>query len=98
MSEMCQTRWDSKTAADGRLGYYITQMLSGHGYFLKHLRKIGKVLSLSRDGAEHTFLKCHDGKLEDACSQVIKAGKSVKESIECLLRAKKWDLDAGGAM
>ena len=29
----------------GEVNYYVTQMLSGHGYFRKHLHRIGKTAS-----------------------------------------------------
>ena len=46
----------------GEVNYYITQFLTGHGFFLAHLYKIGKVSSPAcvyyetvLDNAEHTF-------------------------------------------
>ena len=49
----------------GETNYYLTQMLSGHGYFQKYLHKMGKTGSPSciyddncLDDAEHTFFEC----------------------------------------
>ena len=49
----------------GEVNYYLTQFLSGHGYFQAYLHRIGKVPSAScmycgtdADDAEHTFFKC----------------------------------------
>lgn len=68
-------RWTAKlipevkkwvTRKTGDVNYYITQMLSGHGYFRKYLYKMGKCdtpLCLYEeheveDDAEHTFFRC----------------------------------------
>lgn len=67
-------RWTAKLIPDvekwksrrfGEVNYYITQMLSGHGYFGKYLHKMGKVDSpscvygdASLDDANHTFFEC----------------------------------------
>jgi len=49
----------------GEVNYYITQFLTGHGYFRKYLNRIGKAESpdciygdSDADDAEHTFFKC----------------------------------------
>lgn len=48
----------------GEVGYYLTQFLSGHGYFLSYLRKIGKaplsecIYCQEEDSADHTFFRC----------------------------------------
>uniref|UniRef100_T1HTB1 Reverse transcriptase zinc-binding domain-containing protein n=1 Tax=Rhodnius prolixus TaxID=13249 RepID=T1HTB1_RHOPR len=49
----------------GEVDYYLTQLLSGHGYFREFLRKIGKRsvgncphCSGIRDDAHHTFFEC----------------------------------------
>lgn len=50
----------------GEVTYYITQMLSGHGYFRKYLHVMGKCSTpfciyeeqKHIDDAEHTFFKC----------------------------------------
>lgn len=68
-------RWTSKLIPDvrkwlsrqvGEVNYYITQMLSGHGYFRKYLHKMGKgntpfciyEAEDTIDDAEHTFFSC----------------------------------------
>lgn len=48
----------------GEINYYLTQFLSGHGYFLSYLEKMRKVTSPvclyceGYDDAEHTFFTC----------------------------------------
>lgn len=68
-------RWTAKLIPDvskwvnrnhGDVNYYLTQMLSGHGYFRKFLFKIGKCSTPfclyeedeTIDDAEHTFFHC----------------------------------------
>lgn len=70
-----QARWTAKLIPNidkwinrnhGDTNYYMTQMLSGHGYFRKYLHKIGKCSTpfclyetdLCTDDAEHTFFQC----------------------------------------
>lgn len=55
----------------GETNYYLTQMLSGHGYFQKYLHKMGKTGSPTCiyedkciDDAEHTFFDCERWKEE----------------------------------
>lgn len=51
---------------NGEVNYYLTQMLSGHGYFRKYLHKMGKCSTPyclyetenCIDDAEHTFFLC----------------------------------------
>lgn len=47
------------------MNYFLTQFLSGHGYFQAYLHKIGKASSPNcrycgpyRDDASHTFFSC----------------------------------------
>ena len=47
------------------MNFYLTQFLSGHGYFRQYLHRMGKVTTPScrycghdRDDAEHTFYEC----------------------------------------
>ena len=49
----------------GEVDYYLTQVLSGHGYFRSYLFKMRKVRSptclycgAEKDDAEHTFFDC----------------------------------------
>lgn len=49
----------------GEVGYYVTQFLSGHGYFCQYLQRMGKTASPdclycpgAADNAEHTFFAC----------------------------------------
>lgn len=69
-----RSRWTARLITDldkwvnrkhGEINYYVTQMLSGHGYFLQYLHRMGKVDSAiciygddCVDDAEHTFFRC----------------------------------------
>ena len=67
---------DGKTSSryyplDGEVNYYLTQLLSGHGYVRKYLFKMGKItlpnciyVDASIDDAEHTFFHCGRWRLE----------------------------------
>jgi hypothetical protein len=53
----------------GEVGYFLTQFLSGHGYFTAYLHRMGKVASSdclycpgTADQAEHIFLSATNGK------------------------------------
>lgn len=58
------TTWIDRKCGD--VNYYITQMLTGHGYFRKYLCDVGKCdtpyclyeESETTDTAEHTFFEC----------------------------------------
>lgn len=55
-----------KERKHGDVNYYVTQMLTGHGYFRKYLHKMGKCSSSKciyeevevEDDVEHTFFHC----------------------------------------
>lgn len=57
-------KWIKRTSGD--VNYYLTQMLTGHGYFRKYLHKMGKCNTPfciyegaeTIDDAEHTFFEC----------------------------------------
>ena len=62
-----QRRWNNEKGGRRDLyRYYVTQMLSHHGYFRKYLHKIGKTDSpycryeegKEIDDAEHTVFRC----------------------------------------
>lgn len=69
-----QGRWTKRLIADvrpwkernfGEVDFYLTQFLSGHGYFRHYLHRAGKVTNptcrycgYDRDDAEHTFFVC----------------------------------------
>lgn len=70
-------RWTARLIPDirkwidrghGEVGYYITQMLSGHGYFRKYLHTMGKCSTPFciyegtdvEDDVEHTFFSCQN--------------------------------------
>ena len=51
--------------AGWKVNYYLTQLLSGHGYFRKYLFKLGRMTrpnciygETSIDDAEHTYFNC----------------------------------------
>lgn len=60
--------WDLSGWVDrghGEVDYFITQFLSGHGYFMAYLARVGKAVNSaciygdsSHDDAEHTFFEC----------------------------------------
>lgn len=68
-------RWTAKLISDirawmerkhGEVGYYLTQFLTGHGYFRSYLKKIGKSADAKclycqneeEDDVKHTFFVC----------------------------------------
>jgi len=72
------TQWTERK--HGEVGYYLTQFLTGHGYFMSYLQKIGKVPSPTClycpgevDDAEHTFFHCSKWELQrDEVSSVVR--------------------------
>lgn len=55
----------------GEVNYYITQFLSGHGYFRSYLYKMGKLINpqckhceAEEDTVNHTFFECDVGAME----------------------------------
>lgn len=72
--EESRGRWTARLIPDvqlwherehGEVDYYMTQFLSGHGYFRKYLHTVGKAVSPACpyhdgdvDDAEHTFFVC----------------------------------------
>lgn len=68
----------------GEVNYYLTQLLSGHGYFQKYLHKMGKTSSPMciyeadcLDDAEHTFFTCKRWDSERQ-SLVTQLGRSIR--------------------
>ena len=57
------------------VNYYLTQLLSGYGYFCKYPFKIGKMTRSNciYDDVEHTFFHCERRRLEK-CNLEAKVG------------------------
>lgn len=84
----------------GEVNYYITQMLSGHGYFYKYLNKIGKAETAECiygdapiDDADHTFFKCERWTAERKAIEdrlgPLKADNIIQKMVES---AESWQL------
>lgn len=83
----------------GEVNYYLTQMLSGHGYFRKYLHNVNKCgtpfclyeIDDVIDDAEHTFFKCsrwHDKRRE---TENITGPLSAENVIEIMMESEeKW--------
>ena len=77
----------------GETNYYLTQMLSGHGYFQKYLHKMGKTGSpiciyddKCIDDAEHTFFECERWKEERLILQQNVGAVTVANIVDIMLR------------
>lgn len=89
--------WLSQTC--GEVNYYMTQILSGHGYFKKYLFKIGKSPtpfclyeeSEEIDDAEHTFFTCTRWENERQCMVNITGCVTVENLINKMTtNAENW--------
>ena len=83
----------------GETNYYLTQFLTGHGYFRAYLRKIGKVMQaeclycgLGDDDAHHTFFVCPQWQ-QARSSLTAEVGDVEPETIvvKMLESKEKWD-------
>lgn len=121
-------RWTARLVTDldkwlnrehGEIDYYLTQMLSGHGYFLKYLHTMGKVDTPvciynddCIDDVEHTIFRCERWRMQRNLVEERTGNVTPENIIEVMmrnegnwtligsyvrevLRAKKYDLDAG---
>lgn len=93
-------RWTARLITDldkwvnrkhGEINYFVTQMLSGHGYFLQYLHRMGKVDRAvciygdnCVDDAEHTFFRCERWRIERQSVEEI-AGEISPENIVNLM-------------
>ena len=86
----------------GEVNYYITQLLTGHGFFLAYLYKIGKVSSpacvyceAALDDAEHTFFACN--RWSDKRTDLERmTGCLTPDTIVSMMIRKKENWDACG--
>jgi hypothetical protein len=86
----------------GEVGYYLTQFLSGHGYFRSYLWRMRKVTSAeclycpgSTDDAEHTFFACDAWEEQRAALEAEVGIWSPETAVEIMLQGEKeWSLVA----
>lgn len=81
----------------GEIDYYMTQFLSGHGYFNSYLFKMGKVTSPdckycpgASDNAYHTFFQCDHWAQERGNLEAEINVLSPETIIEIVLREEKY--------
>lgn len=78
----------------GEVNYYLTQLLSGHGYFREYLYRMGKTESANClydtdiDTAEHTFFECAKWQNEREIVQ-HQMGRITPDNITELMRASE---------
>lgn len=101
-------RWTARLIPDvsvwvnrkfGEVDYYLTQMLSGHGYFGKYLHRM-KIrerpnciyCDADEDDAEHTFFDCSRWSAERECLEELIGGAWRPDSVVWLLlqSEQKW--------
>ena len=83
----------------GEVNFYLTQFLTGHGYFRYYLFKLGKVSTPEckycgheKDDAEHTFFACSRWTAERQRLEVVAGRLSPEGVTECMLSGKdRWD-------
>jgi hypothetical protein len=82
----------------GEVGYYLTQFLSGHGYFRSYLFRMRKVTSAeclycpgSIDDVEHTFFTCDAWEEQRAGLEVEVGAWSPETAVDVLLHGvDRW--------
>lgn len=90
------TRWVERNHGD--VDYYVTQLLTGHGYFRKYLFRIGKTDAPSCiyedadiDDANHTFFHCKKWHLQRAATETITGELTAENLMEAMLSTEeKW--------
>lgn len=88
--------WIKRT--HGEVGYYLTQFLSGHGYFRSYLFRMRKVTSAeclycpgSIDDVEHTFFTCHTWEERRARLEIEVGTWSPETAVDALLHGvDRW--------
>ena len=83
----------------GEINYYLTQFLSGHGYFRSYLYRMGKVSSADciycpgmQDDAEHTFFNCRKWLMQRAPLERLIHGFSPDSVVERMVEEDTvWD-------
>ena len=104
-------RWTAKILPDipkwvgrkfGEVNYYLTQLLSGHGYFCKYLHRMGKMTEpgciygdSAVDSAEHTFFYCEKWSEERARLEATIGVCTVDNWCDTILRSENnWNIMA----
>lgn len=90
-------RWVERES--GEVNYYITQLLSGHGYFRKFLFRIGKTNEPSCiygdadiDDAEHTFFYCEKWFRQRTAAEMITGRLSAENIVSKMLENEEsWN-------
>lgn len=91
------SKWASRE--HGEINYFLTQLLSGHGYFLKYLYRMGKVDTdiciygdNCVDDAQHTFFSCERWRIERNIVE-REVGEITPENIINIMLASRrnWD-------
>ncbi|KAM8707458.1 hypothetical protein ACLKA7_011527 [Drosophila subpalustris] len=83
----------------GEVNYYLTQLLSGHGYFRKYLFRAGKTEGCGCiygdadvDDAEHTFFRCQKWNEHRRTAENIMGPIEPENIVEKMLQRKEsWD-------
>lgn len=83
----------------GEVDYYLTQLLTGHGYFREYLHRMGKCdspLCIYEDGqedtAKHTFFECTRWQdMRSQLEQTIGASLTVQSIVEIMIaKEENW--------
>jgi hypothetical protein len=90
-------QWTERGA--GEVNFYLTQFLSGHGYFRQYLHRMGKVTTPSckycghyRDDAKHTFFECPRWAVERQRLQTTTGDITPDNIVTVMLSSRqKWD-------
>lgn len=88
-------RWIERDFGEGN--YYLTQFLSGHGYFRKYLHRMGKVEhptcifgDADIDDAEHTFFKCEKWRNEREALELRVGACNAENIIEKMTQSDEY--------
>ena len=76
------------------VNYYLTQLLSGHGYFCKYLFKLGKMTQPNciYDDTEHSFSHCKRRRLERINLEVKVGVCTVENFCDVILNSEEnWN-------
>lgn len=87
----------------GEVNYYLTQFLTGHGFFLVYLHRMDKVSSPNciycngeRDDAEHTFFSCSRWHQKKNALETEVGSLTPDNVVEVMLRNEEnWDAVSG---
>lgn len=81
----------------GDVDFYVTQLLTGHGYFRRYLHNMNKVRTPDckycgheRDDAEHTFFECDRWTGLKQRLETIVGGITPDNIVEVMLQRREW--------